>query len=51
MFREAFWVRSWSILFKEEERIFLKKGCWWLEAMSLGVFNKNGWNVLKRLKD
>jgi hypothetical protein len=43
MFRGAFWIRSWSILYKEEEMNILKEGCRWPETMSLEFFNKGGW--------
>jgi hypothetical protein len=45
MFRGTFWIRSWSILSKEEEKSILKEGSPWLETMPLEFFNKSGWNV------
>jgi hypothetical protein len=51
IFRGAFWIRSRSILSKEEERNILKQGCRWLETMALEFFNKSGWNVRKRIMD
>jgi hypothetical protein len=51
MFRGTFWIRSWSILSKEEESNILKEGCRWLEMMSLEFFNKSRWNVRKRIID
>jgi hypothetical protein len=46
----AFWIRSWSILSKEEGRITLKEGCRLLETTTLEIINKSGWNALKRIK-
>jgi hypothetical protein len=47
MFRGTYWIRSWSILSKDEERNILKEGCRWLETMALEFFNKSGWNIWK----
>jgi hypothetical protein len=46
-----FWVRSWSILSREEGRNTLKEGCHWLETIVLEFFKGSGWNVLKRIQD
>jgi hypothetical protein len=35
MFRGAFWIRSWSILSKEDGRFILKEGCRLLETVAL----------------
>jgi hypothetical protein len=51
MFRGTFWIRSWSILSKEEDGLILKEGSRWLETIALEFFNKSGWNVLKRIKN
>jgi len=49
IFRAAYWIRSWSILSKEEERDSLKEGCRTLEAAALEMFNNFGWNALRRI--
>jgi hypothetical protein len=51
MFRGTFWIRSWSILSREEGRNALKEGCLWLETIALEFFKGSGWNVLKRIQD
>jgi hypothetical protein len=33
IFRGTFWMRSWSILSREEGRSILKKSCHWLDAL------------------
>jgi hypothetical protein len=35
MFRGTFWIRSWSILSREEGRSILKEGCRLLETCAL----------------
>jgi hypothetical protein len=50
MFRGTFWIRSWSILTKEEGRKNLKEGCRWLETFALEIFSRSGWNVMKRIQ-
>jgi hypothetical protein len=40
MFRGTYWIRSWSILSKEDEMSTLKGGCRWLEIMLLEFFKK-----------
>jgi alpha-amylase/alpha-mannosidase (GH57 family) len=49
MFRATFWIRSWAILSKENERVILKEGCRKLETVALEIFHKSGWNTLKRI--
>jgi hypothetical protein len=49
MFRGAFWIKSWSMLSKEDERIILKEGYRLLETVALEIFDKSGWNALKRI--
>jgi hypothetical protein len=49
IFRGTFWIRSWSVLSKEDGRIILKEGCRALETVALEFFHKSGWNVLKRI--
>jgi hypothetical protein len=44
IFRDAFWIRSWYVLSKEEEKKNLKEGSRRLETTSLEAFNKPGWN-------
>jgi hypothetical protein len=51
MFRGTFWIRSWSILSREEGRNALKEGCLWLETIALEFFKGSGWNFLKRIQD
>jgi hypothetical protein len=48
IFRETFWIRSWSVLSKGG-RAILKDGCRALEAMALEIFHKSGWNALKHI--
>lgn len=50
LFRGTYWIKSWSILSKEEERSSLKKGCQKLEITSMEVFSKAGWNFRNRIK-
>jgi hypothetical protein len=47
IFRGTFWIRSLSVISKEEGRIILKKGCRALESVALEIFHKSGWNALK----
>jgi hypothetical protein len=49
IFRGAYWIRSWSILSKEEERDSLMLGCRNLETTALDVFGKSGWNIFRRV--
>jgi hypothetical protein len=49
MFRGTFWIRSWSILSKEDGRSILKEGCRMLQTVALEIFHKSGWNALKRI--
>jgi hypothetical protein len=49
IFKSAFWIRSWSILTKEEEQRCLLFGSRCLETMALEIFNKFGWNSLRRI--
>jgi hypothetical protein len=51
IFRGTFWIRSWSILSKEEGRLSLKEGCRSLESSALEIINKAGWNTLKRIEN
>ena len=50
IFRGTFWIRSWLILFKKEERNSLKKECQSLEIIVMEVLNKAGWNLPRRIK-
>jgi hypothetical protein len=47
IFRETCWIRTWSLLSKEEERCILKVGCRSLEITSLELGSKAGWNALR----
>jgi hypothetical protein len=49
IFRSAFWIRSWSILTKEEERRSLLLGSRRLEMTALEIFSKFGWNASRRI--
>jgi hypothetical protein len=49
IFKSAFWIRSWSILTKEEERRCLLVGSRCLETAALEMFNKFGRNSLRRI--
>lgn len=49
IFRGAYWIRSWAILSKEEERDSLKLGYRSLEVTALELFNKFGWDALRRI--
>jgi hypothetical protein len=51
IFRGTYWIRSWAILSKEEEREKLKMGCRWLEIVTMDFFAKRGWNVMRRLQN
>jgi hypothetical protein len=50
VFRGTCWIREWSLLFKEEERNELKKGCRMLETSVMELFNNFGWNFSYRIK-
>ncbi|WVZ61551.1 hypothetical protein U9M48_011408 [Paspalum notatum var. saurae] len=47
--RGTYWIRSWSSLFKEEEKETMRTGCSLLEATVMEIFNKFGWK--RRLRD
>jgi hypothetical protein len=47
--RSASWIRSWSILSKEEDKKSLLIGSRRLEMTTLKVFNNYGWNALERI--
>jgi hypothetical protein len=49
IFRGAFWIRSWSILTKEEKRSYLLLGSLFSEMTTLEIFSKFGWNMSRRL--
>jgi hypothetical protein len=49
-FRGAYWIRYWSQLSKEKERMQMKEGCLLLEVMVLEVFGKFGWRHHNRIK-
>jgi hypothetical protein len=49
IFRGTFWIRSWSVLSKQEGRTILKDGCRALEVAALELFHKFGWNALNVL--
>jgi hypothetical protein len=49
IFKSAFWIRSWSILTKEQERRCLMVGSRCLETTALEIFNKFCWNSLRRI--
>jgi hypothetical protein len=49
IFRGAFWIRSWSVLTKEEKMSSLLLGSRSLEMTALEIFNKFGWNTSRRL--
>jgi hypothetical protein len=49
IFRGTFWIRSWFVLSKQDERTILKEGCRASEAVALEAFHKFGWNTLKRI--
>ncbi|WVZ51083.1 hypothetical protein U9M48_002262 [Paspalum notatum var. saurae] len=41
--RGTYWIRSWSPLFKEEEKRTMRTGCSFLETTVMKIFNKFGW--------
>jgi hypothetical protein len=45
MFRGTYWIKSWAILSKKDERIILKEGCRWVEIVALEIFHESGWIV------
>jgi hypothetical protein len=49
IFRSAFWIRSWSILSKEEDKSSSLIGIRRLETTVLEIFKKYGWNALNRI--
>jgi hypothetical protein len=51
IFRGTFWIWSWSVLSKEDGRTILKEGCRELEAVTLDLFHKSGWNALKCIEN
>jgi hypothetical protein len=50
IFRGTFWIRSWSVISKQDGRFILKDGCRALETEALEIFHKSGWNALKRIE-
>jgi hypothetical protein len=50
MFKGIYWIRSWSILSKEVDKLVLTVECRRLEIAALDFFNRNGWNTLKRIQ-
>jgi hypothetical protein len=50
MFRGTFWIRSWSILSREEGKRILKEGCLWLETCALEFIKSSGWSVFRRIQ-
>lgn len=50
IFRATHWIRWWSLLHKEDERITLKDGCRQLEIAILQIFAKFGWNIRHRIE-
>jgi hypothetical protein len=50
MFRGTYWIRSWSILSKEEGKKNLREGCRWLEIVAMELFKRSGWNTVKRIQ-
>ena len=51
IFMEAYWIRHWSLLSKEEVRRALKEGCRRLEVLMLQVFGEKGWRHQKRMEN
>jgi hypothetical protein len=51
IFRGDYWVRSWAILSKEEERLNLMKGSKSLKVIAIEVFNNFCWNIRSRIKN
>jgi hypothetical protein len=51
IFRGTFWIRSWSILSKEEGRKHLKGCCRWMETIALELFKRSWWNVFQRIQN
>jgi hypothetical protein len=49
IFRGAFWIRSWSILTKEEKKSSLLLGSRSLEMTTLEIFSKFRLNMSRRL--
>jgi len=50
VFRGNYWIREWSLLFKEEKRNKLKKGCSILETTVMELFNNFGWKFSYRIE-
>jgi hypothetical protein len=49
IFRGTYWIRSWSLLQKEEDRQFMKMGCSTFETTALEVFARHGWRFSNRI--
>ena len=47
--RGTYWIRSWWLLFKEEEREVLKSGCMKMETTIMNLFNRLGWKLSNRI--
>jgi mannosylglycoprotein endo-beta-mannosidase len=50
VFRGTYWARSWAVLSKEGEGVFLKKVCQRMEVTTMEIFNQFGWTVRKRIQ-
>ena len=52
IFNGTYWVRTQSLLFKEEERrsFLLKQNCQRLEGTMMEIFNKFGWKFRSKIE-
>jgi hypothetical protein len=49
IFKGTCWIKSWSVLSKQDGRTILNDGCCALEVAALELFHKSGWNALKHI--
>jgi hypothetical protein len=50
VFREAYWLRFWSLLQREDAKEGVRAASKALEVISLDIFVKNGWKSNNRLR-
>jgi hypothetical protein len=49
LFRGTHWIRFWSLLHKEQDRLSFKAGCRLLESAAMEVFAAHGWCFRNRI--
>jgi hypothetical protein len=49
IFSGTYWIRSWSLLQKKEDRQFMKMGCSTIETTAMEVFARHSWRFSNRI--